>query len=124
MGSIWDHFDEILGSKNDANLGLDLGYPFCRIIAVGAALAGLWRGYLRRGSPQGGTLSRAEGSYITTSGTQTQDPTRRGPEARRIVLQKKLKCIAKERSDVGSQRFRVDQHNRMGCDQIMAGFQR
>ena len=53
----------MLGSKNDANLGLDLGFPFNRIIGRDAALTGLWRGYLRRECPQGGTLSRAEGSY-------------------------------------------------------------
>ena len=33
--------------------------------------------------PQGGAFSRAEGSY-NDPGTQTRDPTRPGPEARRI----------------------------------------
>ena len=35
--------------------------------------------------PQGGAFSRAQG-YYNDPGTQTRDPTRPGPEARRILL--------------------------------------
>ena len=50
-------------------------------------LAGLWRDFEAAVSPtdppQAAPFSRAEGYYNDT-GTQTRDPTRPGPEARRI----------------------------------------
>ena len=45
----------------------------------------LRREYFLGRSPQGGAFSRAEG-YYNDPGTQTRDPTRPGPEARRILL--------------------------------------
>ena len=79
------------GIKNRLSFLIDFGLPFGGLILdpgdFRGTSPGLRRDFKGRVSPaqppQGGALNKKR-DHITASGSQTRDPTRPGPEARRI----------------------------------------
>ena len=89
LGSLWEAFRSFLGSKGRSKFGVFFWTVFFATPRRDAASARLRRdfgaGVCAVEPPRAAPFSRAEGSY-KDPGTQTRDPTRPGPEARRIFV--------------------------------------
>ena len=91
LGSFWEAFGSILGSKSRSKFGVFFWTVFFAIPRRDVASTRLRRDFgatltqvCAPRSPPGRRPFRARKDTITTPGTQTRDPTRPGPEARRI----------------------------------------
>ena len=71
LGTLWEAFGSILGSKSRVNFGVFFGIVFFTITGRGVALTGLRRAFgapaaqvpVPRTPPRAAPFSRAEGSY-------------------------------------------------------------